>query len=178
MGSIAKRDIKRLASANRHDMEKAFNHIYQEYVFLLYYIALKITSNSELSKDICQQVFLKLYENRGQIKTIKNLKAYLTTMCRNTAINSLQKENKYVSLEEEVIDEHNINNDFELYIAKFKDFLQEDEIDLVIYRFLYDFSFNEIAELHHCSINVITGKYRRTMIKIRKHYQEKRGDLK
>lgn len=135
-------------------------------------MSLKITGDSELSNDICQQVFLKFYENRQNIKSIKNLKAYLTTMCRNTAINQLQKEKKYISLDEEIAINNGEKNDFDQYIWQFKDFLQEEEIDLVIYRFLYDFSFKEIAELHHCSINVISEKYHRTLMKIRKHYRK------
>ena len=57
------------------------------------------------------------------------------------------------------------------YIEKFKGFLDEDEIDIVIYHILYDFTFKEIARFNNVSVNSMTSKYKRIIDKIRKHYE-------
>ena len=63
-------------------------------------------------------------------------------------------------------------DDFASYIEKFKAFLTEEEIELVVLRLLYGYRFREIAEEKGVSENVISSKYKRTIDKLKKHTKE------
>ena len=61
---------------------------------------------------------------------------------------------------------------FNDYIEKFKEFLDEEEIDLIVYHLLYGFTFKDLAIMKNVTTDVISSKYRRTLIKIRKNYKK------
>ncbi|MDX9948701.1 MAG: hypothetical protein RBS38_15175, partial [Bacteroidales bacterium] len=63
------------------------------------------------------------------------------------------------------------DDDFETYITHFRGFLDEEEISLIIYKLLYEYSFKEVALIKKTTINSISSKYKRTLDKIRKHYR-------
>lgn len=171
MAKITFLTLNKLKSTSRVKMENAFNVIYKEYSYLVYYIALKIIKDKEVAKDITNETFLRFFDKKNQIKSIKNVKYYLTTTSKNLAINYLNSQKRSESLEEEINFE-SVYDDFDLYISKFKDYLDEEEIDLIVSHLLYDFSFKEIASYKNTTINVISSKYRRAIIKIRKHFKE------
>ena len=74
-----------------------------ELLFKMYYTALcsfsnKYLLNPEESKDVVQDVFLKLWENRDKIDFKESLKAYLFRITANNCIDRLRRrkvENKY-----------------------------------------------------------------------------------
>ena len=55
-------------------------------------------------------------------------------------------------------------------MKKFKSFLDEEEVELIILHLLYDFTFAYIAKEKNVSINVVSSKYRRAIKKVKKHY--------
>ncbi len=164
-------NIKDLTSPNRERMEKTFNKIYEEYSYLVFYVAFEILRNKEDAKDVVNETFLKMYQNRHSLERGKNLKYYLVTIAKNLAINNSKISARYVELNEDkgpgIVETY---EDFDSYINKFKDFLDEEELTLVVYHLLYDYSFKEIAEIKQVSINSISSKYKRTLDKIRRHY--------
>ena len=164
-------NVKDLCSPHRETVEQTFNLIYDEYAYLVFFVALEILQNSEDAKDVTNETFRKLYEKRSTLKSNKNLKYYLVTIAKNLAINEHKKADRYVhynddqysGIEEKV-------DDFNDYLDKFSAFLNKDEVALVVYRFLYEYSFKEIAALQKTTINSVSSKYKRTLHKIRKHY--------
>ena len=71
--------LANLTSKNRNVMEKAFNAIYSEYSYLVFYVAFDYLKDQEQTKDIVNEVFMKFYENRYKIKYAKSIKYYLVT---------------------------------------------------------------------------------------------------
>jgi len=63
------------------------------------------------------------------------------------------------------------NIDYHDFVAKFKTFLSEEEVNIVVLRLIYKCTFKEIAQEKNVSVNVISGKYRRSLEKIKKHYK-------
>lgn len=53
-------------------------------------IAFKITGNSEVAKDLAQDVIIKFWENQGQHKQLDSIENYLFIMIRNEALNYLR----------------------------------------------------------------------------------------
>ncbi len=108
--------------------------------------------------------------NKNKIRNYKKIKYYLLTTCKNLSINLLKKNNKYEQLDNEIacFDQ---KNEFNTYIDKFKEYLNEEELELIIYKFLYDFTFKDIANEQGVSIDSISSKYKRTLDKVKKHYK-------
>jgi RNA polymerase sigma-70 factor (ECF subfamily) len=70
-----------------HD-ETAFKEFYKEQVFKLFQFAFAFIQNKELSEEIVNDVFLKLWQNRSRLDAIANINVYLYV--KNTAANYLR----------------------------------------------------------------------------------------
>lgn len=154
-------------------MEKAFNEIYDEYSYLVFYVAYDMTHDKELSKDITNEVFMKFYEKRYEMVRAKNVKYYLVKSTKNTCLNYLKKEKPTVELNEDIVGEEETKDNFYELLGKFSEFLDKEELDLLVYRFFYGFKFVDIADLTGVSIDSASGKYRRAIDKIKKYYRGK-----
>ncbi len=176
MAKISNKTLRMLSSPRRDTMEAAFNLIYDEYAYLLYYIALKIVKNADIAKEIVNESFLVFYEHKDDVTDCKRIKYYLTTICHNLAVNYHIKDGRYQAYDDDLEVANDNQDHFTEYLQRFEGFLNEEEIDLIVFHLLYGYSFKEMAMSKKVSTNVIAGKYRRALIKIRKHYQE-RDDL-
>ena len=78
-----KRIIRDFQSENKIVAESAFNEIYNEYSYLVYYISLKIVKDNDLALEITNECFYQLFKNRFNLDNNKNLKYYLTTISKN-----------------------------------------------------------------------------------------------
>ncbi len=166
-----KRIIRDFQSENKIVAESAFNEIYNEYSYLVYYISLKIVKDNDLALEITNECFYQLFKNRFNLDNNKNLKYYLTTISKNTSLNYLRQQKHFEPLND-IYSYNPKYNDFENYLKEFTNFLDELELETLIYHFLYDFTFKEIAKDKNVSINIITGKYQRAIKKIKKYYKE------
>ncbi len=83
--------------------ESAFTEFYKHYHHMIYGISLKITHSVTLSEEIVQEVFLKIWLKRSDLKNIENIAAYLFIIARNQvfkALKQIAKNYKTVLLEE------------------------------------------------------------------------------
>lgn len=165
--------IDKLKSNNPKDIEDSFNIIYNEYSYLVYYISLKILKDTDLAKEVTNETFMNFYMNKENISSYKNIKYYLTVTCKNLSLNNLSKLNRYEQLNDNISYEIK-NDDYQTYIDKFKEFLSEDELELIVLHLIYGFTFKEISYEKNLSINIISSKYNRTIKKIRKYYKEEK----
>ena len=164
-----------LLSKNRAKMEKAFNKIYEDYSYLVFYVSFEIVKDKEAAKDITNETFMKFYENRTKFTKIRELKYYLVKTAKNLSINYVYSLKKTVFYDDDISGVEDKRDDFNEYIEKFSKFLDKEELDLLIYRFLYGFTLNEIANEKRVSINSVSSKFRRTMEKVKKHYLGEQG---
>jgi RNA polymerase sigma-70 factor (family 1) len=72
-------DIKLIERLRKDDIE-AFDSIYQKYAGKLYGFGLKYLRSSVDSQDLVQDTFVKIWDNRTNIKTDTSFKAYLFTI--------------------------------------------------------------------------------------------------
>ena len=80
--------LKRLAAG---DVD-AFQSIYDKYWSHVYGVALRLTKSPEQSRDLSQDIFLKLWTNREKAATIDNIEKYLFTVSRNLVYDFLRRE--------------------------------------------------------------------------------------
>jgi RNA polymerase sigma-70 factor (ECF subfamily) len=73
--------------------KQAFRKIFQHFYIDLCLFIDKILFDIDLSKDIAQDTFVKLWDNRHKIEECRDLKNYLWTMAKNRALDSIRKSN-------------------------------------------------------------------------------------
>ncbi|TAN10844.1 MAG: RNA polymerase sigma-70 factor [Chitinophagaceae bacterium] len=94
MSPLLPEDEKLLLEQISEDNEGAFAQLFYAYRDKLYSFIFRITGSKELSSDIVQDVFLKIWEQRGRLFSIENFNAYLFRMAQNHAINQLKRSSK------------------------------------------------------------------------------------
>lgn len=72
--------------------EKAFQSLFIDYYPLLVSFSIKYVEDQEAAEDIVQDVFVKVWEGRGNLREIDNLSAYLYQMVRFKSFNYLRAE--------------------------------------------------------------------------------------
>lgn len=69
----------------------SFSEMYSKYNHKVYGFILKYIHSPELTKDLTQEVFIKIWENRAQLHEVRSLRAYILTIARNHTLNTLKK---------------------------------------------------------------------------------------
>jgi RNA polymerase sigma-70 factor (family 1) len=95
--------------------EVAFRQLYYLWQPHLSSFIFSITQSSDLTAEIVQDVFLKIWLNRENLSIIDNFKAYLFTISRNYALNelrnSMRKYQQFQKWEKHYLEELNVNSD-------------------------------------------------------------------
>ena len=69
----------------------AFDLVYQEYYRLVYYIALDITRDEQVSQDVLQETFIKLMNDISNYQEKGSFKQYLASIAKSCALNAYKK---------------------------------------------------------------------------------------
>lgn len=87
------KELQELFTIMQSGDKQAFCDIYSELKVPVFTIIYRIVKSKEIAEDVTQEVFVKLYASAMHIQA-KNIRAYIFTMARNTAIDALRKEIK------------------------------------------------------------------------------------
>ncbi|MBN8822372.1 RNA polymerase sigma factor [Spirosoma sp.] len=107
--------------------EKAFRKLYDFYRPDLYRFVFKFIKSNELSNDICQEVFMKIWEDRWAIQEVSSFKSYLFTITKNHTFNMLKRAAVEDRIKGEVLRNYTVSkNDTEesLQAREYQQFLQ------------------------------------------------------
>lgn len=80
--------LKQLKSGNKN----AINELYVRYSSRLYRFAFGYLKSEEDARDVIQEVFIRLWSNRGKINEETNLEAFLFAVAKNTIISAFRKK--------------------------------------------------------------------------------------
>jgi len=69
----------------------SFASLFSKYHGKVYVFILKYIHSPELTKDLTQEVFIKIWENRSQLDEVRSFRAFLFTVARNHTFNTLKK---------------------------------------------------------------------------------------
>jgi len=78
--------------------QQAYNALFLHFYPSLQQFAFSILRSKQLSEEVVSDVFIKIWEKRKMLHTITNLKFYLFTSTRNTALNYLKKQKGFQNL--------------------------------------------------------------------------------
>ncbi len=152
---------------NKIKIEAVFEEIYYEYGKLVGFIISKYVSNKQDIEELVDDVFLAF--SKIILKNeIKNVKYYLITQAKNTAINFLNNKNNKLKIEycDEYIDGMDISNSkyYEL-INEMKQSLTVEEINIILLHTIYNYSFQEIANKYQKPLSSVASYYTRAINK-------------
>lgn len=83
--------------------ETAFKKIYLNYHGSLYRMALKFVKSEELAKEIVQDVFVKIWENRSQINSSLSFSSFIFRIAHNHIFNLLKRASKEATIKNEIL---------------------------------------------------------------------------
>jgi RNA polymerase sigma-70 factor, ECF subfamily len=89
--AMANTDEELMASVATGD-RGAFSVLLERYQGIIWRTAWRYTGNSEDARDICQMIFLKLYEARSRYKITAAFKTYIFRIANNVCIDHYRKK--------------------------------------------------------------------------------------
>jgi RNA polymerase sigma-70 factor (family 1) len=156
-------DLIRQIRVSSADAFKRLFEKYQEEIFN--FLTYKI-GDPDIAEDIVQDVFIKLWENRYNIKECESLKPYLYTLAKNLAINYMRHQNIVIKYQQEQIrrdsQQYSSNPHIELEhkelsekVLKEIEKLPEQQRIVFMMSRLEQMSYREIAEALNISIKTV-----------------------
>lgn len=82
---------KEIVNLLRQGDERALRHLYAVHIKQLHYFVLRIAKSKQLTEDVIQDVFIKVWNNRLQIDPNQPFKPYLYTIARHQLLNLLKR---------------------------------------------------------------------------------------
>ena len=130
--------------------QKEYNQAVEKYSGRLYSFIVRTTWNEQNARDLVQDTFLKLWENREKVINEK-VKSWLFTVAHNLTINFVKKHSRqdYVSEDYKLERGGNSNRRFEQQDAINKCLLQltPQQKNIVLLRDLEGYNYKEIGEI-------------------------------
>ncbi len=168
--------------------EKIFENLFKTYFPRLKSFSFKFVVDQDVAEDLVQEVFLKIWENRGNIR-VETFHSYVFTMVRNSCLNYIKHKNIVgntidegdVNLKEEALyyvdffsDPHHqtIFNELKQEIAKVMDtFPEQTRIIFELSRFK-GLKNHEIADTLGVTQRTVEKHITRALMKFRSHFPE------
>lgn len=167
-----KNDVK-LIKELKHNSEKAFKKVYEQYKNLVYYQAYIILNNKEDAEDVLQNTFIKFMRNIEYIDDDSSLNQLLSKMSKNEAIDMYRKRNR----RNEVLDD-NINTYKEEFdtskinvILTLNNTLKPLDASIIALKIIFDYSFEDISKELNESIGVIQARYYKALKVLKAYYK-------
>ncbi len=163
------------------NIEKSFSDMYRQEVDALFRFCLQRTSDREKAIELTQETFSRYWEAVANGKSIDNPRAFIYKVARNLVIDWYRKK-KPVSLDAKFFDEDEndydvpdekahklieINTDASRVLSMLEK-LDEEYRDVIYFRYLEDFSPQEIAEVLGLNANTVSIRITRGMDALRK----------
>lgn len=132
--------------------QEALNTLIEEYYQIIFAYFYKNTNHSHQSKDLTQDVFIKMVANLSKYKPRAPFKSWLFTIASNHLKNyyrTLSRHPESVELSEEALvtesltEQVEVGRDLQTALAH----LPAKQKEVVILRYYYDFSIKDIAKI-------------------------------
>lgn len=149
--------------------EEAFEIIYRKYEGLIYYIALSITKNKEDAEEIVQDTFVNMYNSINSYHEKNKFKQWLMQIARNLSYNKVTRNKEKNTIhDDDYINSTQTNDSQYDVIFTINNTLDKTAGEIVILKLVYNFSFKEISEELHMTVNQVQGIYYQSLKELKK----------
>jgi RNA polymerase sigma-70 factor (ECF subfamily) len=161
--------------------------LYDEHAQALYAFALDLTRNEADTRDILQDLFIKVARQPGILTGVRQVRAYLLRLIHNAAIDMMRRRvtrDKYAQgVAHEVPEVFEASNDadedaFRRALSEALAELPVEQRTVVHLRLWEGMKFEEIAELLELSLNTTASRYRYGIDKLRQRLRPLYNEIK
>lgn len=169
-----------LARKIKRSDSKAFKAAFELFQLKLFSFLHYKLGDTAVAEDIVQEVFIKLWENRHQLKEELSLKSYLFTIANNLALNHIRHNKIVLKFQQEQKIEYQTNDSVhsefeknELYESLLKAVAELPEKSRVVFMLsrFDDLSYKEIAGNLDISIKTVESHMGKALKLLRKSLQ-------
>ena len=147
--------------------QDAIGKVYDEYKNLMYFVIANYISQPEDCEDVLSDAFIKAINHREDVKDPSKIKAFLTTIARNTALDFLKKNKEVVN--SEVVEEmYGQEDQYNVMLNLLEPLLTNKETIVTYYRAVFEYSWSEIVELTGIPESSARAIYSQAKEKLRK----------
>lgn len=138
--SISKQVVQSFILGN----EDAIGKVYDEYKNLMYFIIASYISLPEDCEDVLSESFIKAMNHRADLKDPNNIKSFLASIARNTALDFLKKSRETPT---DLIDDiYGTNDQYNVMLNLLEPLLTNKETIVTYYRAVFSYSWKEIVK--------------------------------
>ena len=164
--------------------DDGFSKIYEKLADELLSFGTMLTHDHELIRDCIQELFLRIYQNKENLSSVKNIKIYMLIALKNALTNAHKKNQTYRKfidlheIEEEpatdseeermIIQEYetSIQNTTSIYLSM----LTERQRKIICYRYMDGLSLGEISQLLGINYQSVENSIQKSLKKMRNFY--------
>jgi len=160
--------------------KEALTIIFRLFFDDLFNYGIRLTRNSEIVEDSLQDMFLKLWKNRSNLRVIDNIKPYLFKALRRHIISNLKWGNHYVnydqqpeelfqlefSYEDFLINSH-INQEKRENLIKALNRLTKRQREAIYLRYFEELEFESISEIMSMKVQSVRNSIHRGLVTLR-----------
>ena len=163
----------------------ALEYFFREYTDVLYYRALGFVKDNLAAEDIVQEVFIRFWQLRKNLKITDSVPGYLCKAVDHRCHNYLEhlkvkhryeESQKWEELVEEVPEDEDELNIMRERLKVFVDSLPEKCREIFVLACIEGLKYREVAERLDVSVNTVKTQLKRAYSKLRTEFNE--NDLK
>jgi RNA polymerase sigma-70 factor, ECF subfamily len=148
---------------------KNFDTFYAATKKQVFFAVITIIKDENLAEDLIQDTYLKFLENIDYVNEQGNVKAYLTKIARNLAINMYNKRKKEIIDNEQF--EYMPSNEpipyDEQAIFQILEILEDEEKEIVVMHVINELKFREIADIVEKPLGTVLWIYNKAIKKLK-----------
>ncbi len=165
-------DAASVAALRRGDTQ-AFGRLIERHQASVARFCLRYTGSAALSRDLTQDVFLTLWDERARYRHQGRLRAYLLTIARFRCLAHAKKHGRLVPYD---LDEREGVSGSEggllrAQLLRSLRRLEPDFAEVVVLRYLEELELQEIAELVGVPLGTVKSRLHRALAQLRKEWQ-------
>jgi RNA polymerase sigma-70 factor (ECF subfamily) len=178
MKTIFPDELKLLKQLVAGDAE-SFREIYEHYQGKIFLFALRLTKSKSEAEEVIQEVFVRLWEKRENIKVEKNFNAYILTITKNLILDRLKKAAYDKTIQQNIYQNMQAlqNTTVDILIEKELTWLHQQAIERlspqrkIVFRLSREeeLSYEEIAEKLGISKNTVRNQMSDSLKSIREY---------
>lgn len=164
---------------------RAFNTIYSRHKTELTIGIIRMVKSTELTEELLQDLFMRLWANRETIDPSKSIRAYLYKAAKNMVIDLLRRAAKEQYIHQQIIaasselyqhvEESLFKKENEALLKQAIDQLPPQRKKIFVHCKLEGKSYKEVADLYHISTTTVNDHIQKSTHAIREYLMRKPG---
>ncbi len=154
-------DADLIARVRRGDVE-SFNLLVSRWEKRVFNYLLRISANQEDSLDLCQDVFLKAWQNIRKLDDTARFGPWLFRIAHNEAYSHFRRRRPEVGMEDETFFEREpaagVSPELSLAVNAALDRLTQEQREAVVLKVYQGFKFDEMAEILDCPVSTVKSR--------------------